>query len=283
MTANVADALETLLLLEGRPLSEASLVKAASSMWGYEASDISLGLRRTIRRATRLGDSYPFQPLTHGGLRPRLFEGRHYLYLGLLLLSVRNWVRQDPSGSMLADAKLMEDITSCALGDFFGAHTRVLNFGWPSDAGRPEGFGEALGWLATRLGIDVGEVLPTERRRKDGGVDVVAWREMADRQRGVPLLLVQVTIMADLLGKERDIDRRSWGAWLNTDLDPLVGLATPAADLDPSTWQELSRNALVLDRGRLCSMSPQPPEALERRLSTFVANSLERARAGGMP
>jgi hypothetical protein len=111
-------------------------------------------------------------------------------------------------------------------------------------------------------------------RRKDGGVDVVGWRQFPDRKPGFPIILVQCTLERDFVHKSRDIDRRIWAGWLAFDVDPLTALAIPHIVAREEDWREMAANVIVLDRIRLTSLlrdDASPPLVPERWLSEQMA------------
>jgi len=106
-------------------------------------------------------------------------------------------------------------------------------------------------------------------RRKDGGVDVVAWRPFQDGRPGFPIVLAQCTIESDVLAKARDIDIRQWATWLALDASILIALAIPGTVPRDESWNELARNNVVLERLRLVSLS-----ALSRESPSFGVEDL---------
>ena len=100
------------------------------------------------------------------------------------------------------------------------------------------------------MGINVGRAYRPPRR-KDGGVDVVAWRSFKDRRRGFPIYLVQCTLQKDFVAKSRDIDLRLWAGWLELDRDPITILAIPKAVAPGESWNEVTANAIIFDRLRM--------------------------------
>jgi len=133
---------------------------------------------------------------------------------------------------------------------YLGLNSNALAFGWPSKLGRPQEFHKAIEWLAAKMGVEPGSAFRSPRR-KDGGVDVVAWKGFADKRSGFPIYLVQCTLQRDFLSKSRDIDLRLWAGWLEMDRDPFVILAVPKTISPGELWNEISANAIVMDRIRL--------------------------------
>ena len=130
------------------------------------------------------------------------------------------------------------------------ANAGYVHGGAPSEEGRPKEFPEAVAWLALRMGVDVGHGYRPPRR-KDGGVDVVAWRPFPDGRTGFPVLLVQCTLEANVVHKSRDVDARLWAGWLSLDVDPSAALAFPGLLPRAEDWREVASRCVVLDRLRL--------------------------------
>jgi hypothetical protein len=145
---------------------------------------------------------------------------------------------------------LFEEFVALILTEYLGSNSHALAFGWPSKLGRPQEFNLAIEWLAAKMGIEPGSAFRPPRR-KDGGVDVVAWKNFGDKRSGFPIYLVQCTLQRDFLPKSRDIDLRLWAGWLEMDRDPLAVLAVPKTISPGELWNEISANAIVLDRIRL--------------------------------
>lgn len=164
---------------------------------------------------------------------------------------VREYLNAAPDESMAA---IFENLVADGAARIWGDAGKALRFGWPSDIGRPPEFDLAIRWLAQKVGVDVGQGY-RQPRRKDGGVDVVAWRPFPDGRSGFPVLLVQCTLQENLLAKGMDVDTRLWGSWLAMDVDPTAALATATA-LPPGTiWNELALKYMVLDRIRLVGLA----------------------------
>jgi hypothetical protein len=81
-------------------------------------------------------------------------------------------------------------------------------------------------------------------------------------------------LQRDFLAKSRDIDLRLWAGWLEMDRDPFVILAVPKTIAPGEIWNEISANAIILDRIRLsenCNFnnSPEVESYLEKILSKW--------------
>jgi hypothetical protein len=177
------------------------------------------------------------------------------VYTLLLMLSpgspARQLVARFPDSDM---ASLFERVVVDAMKQLLGAGSTALRFGWPSDEGRPQDFYSAIEWLAAKMGIPEGNAFRPPRR-KDGGVDVVAWRPFPDGRSGFPVALVQCTLQREVVSKSRDIDVRNWAGWLTLDVDPTTVLAVPGTIARREDWYEIALRALILDRIRIAGLA----------------------------
>jgi len=234
--------------------------------WDVEDTQISSALEIIRKRQNLLGDLYPFK-IDEISLKklPNLIN---YIYIPLLFLSrqenVLPWQEQYPK---TIDVDIFEQITVLACKRFLGDQSNSVIFGWPSKLGRPKEFPAAIEWIANLMHVQPG-VAYRPPRRKDGGVDVIAWRSFPDRKSGFPILLVQCTLQRDCLLKARDIDLRLWLRWLQLDLDPIIVLAIPKTILRVQTWNEISINAILFDRLRLTTIVGPDFDSEEIKLFT---------------
>jgi hypothetical protein len=229
-----------------------ALVSHALSDCGISESEVSLGLKTMSIRQRWLGDRYPFQV---GDVAVRLRSGSgNFVYTLLLMLSpgspARQLVKRSPDSDM---ASLFELVVVSAMKRLLGEGSNALRFGWPSDEGRPQDFYSAIEWLAMKMGIAGGSAFRPPLR-KDGGVDVVAWRPFPDGRSGFPVALVQCTLQRELVSKSRDIDVRNWAGWLTLDVDPTTVLAVPGTISRKEDWSEIALRALILDRIRIAGL-----------------------------
>lgn len=250
---------------------ETSVLISASGHFGRDKLDdlanveinaapmkIAMALEVMSKRASTLGDCYPFVVSDLAVLRRASPLGSYYA--SLLHLTPNSVARQTVRATETAEmGELLEEIAETALANFWGVGGNALSFGYPSRHGRPEAFDQAVIWLARQIGLEPGRGYRPPRR-KDGGVDVVAWRQFADRRPGFPVALAQCTIQAETFTKTTDIDLRLWASWLAMDSDPLSLLVLPgtirAAGPD---WQQLTTVVMVVDRVRLMDLLSRVP------------------------
>ncbi len=251
-TSDLADWLE-LYLLMGDPwrVTEAN-ARGAVEMAGFGDAFGGLvagAVMKMRRRASTLQGSYPFEA-TPAGLRRSELRPRHLSYVTLLATSQWQLLSSD-SSSLQRVASEFEQVSERIICDLGGAGGYAVHFGWPSRSGRPRWFPDAIRWLADKLALPSGEGFRDPKRR-DGGVDIVAWRSLPD---GTTFdhRLVQCTIGRDILRKAREIDVRQWQRWIGFVEDPRVVLAVPyeisLRDVDVREAQKMG--SMVLDRALL--------------------------------
>lgn len=253
----IADWIEIALLVRGsRPLGIDPLHTFFEKSRGLEPQRVNTGLREMDRRSRVLGERYPF--VIHGEYAVQCRQAAESsTYAAMLLLApgnpVREYINPAPDESM---AVIFEDAVVAATSALWGESGKALRFGWPSDIGRPPEFDLAIQWLAAKIGVKVGHGY-RQPRRKDGGVDVVAWRPFPDRRTSFPILLVQCTLQENLVAKGMDVDTRLWSSWLSMDTDPATALATPTVLSSGPTWDELALKHMVLDRLRIVGLAEE--------------------------
>jgi hypothetical protein len=271
--SGLADFIELFVLsFPKRPLGLAHLRPYFPESWEVDETKIAFLVTELNRRAGILKDRYPFD-VKNGAIS--LARPSH-LYSSILALAHHEIVRRKLKLSDLA--KSFEILIEGCLSQFFGDSTQTLNFGWPSSIGRPPEFDAAIRWLAARVGIDPGVAYRSPRRR-DGGVDVIVWRNFPDGLPGASLMLCQATIQKDFLAKSRDIDRRLWAGWLAMDTDPVIGLAVPFVLENNERWREVARNAVPLDRLRLTLLAPPDFQPQELAVSASVISAIQESCA----
>lgn len=249
---HVADWLE-LQLLSGEPwrVNESNGLECLErhGLRDAYAASVPGAIIAMSRRATRLEDSYLLER-SPGGLRRRQHTTKQLPYVSLLLLSAVDY--EASNGALAAAATLFEQFCEGALPDSSGG--QAIHFGWPSRSGRPEGFSDAIRWLASRLNVAPGSGY-REPRRRDGGVDLVTWRHLPDG-RTFDYRLVQCTLGVELLKKAREIDVEQWQRWIGFWESPRVAIAVPYDTVEKGVERREAEalGSLVYDRSRLVSL-----------------------------
>ena len=266
-----ADWLETMAAVaDGKPISRSMAFDLGNTHFGLNESEIVDAFALAVSRKQNLGSSYPFE--CSETFIVSLAERTNSTYEHFLYLSPWSPARALDAWSLDAAAKTFEYIAESCMADFFGKGTSSLNFGHPSDVGRPSEFDEAVKWLAEKANIKIGSAFRPPRR-KDGGVDIFVWKGFSDGKPGSPLLMVQCTIAKEFINKIGDIDLALWSSWLSSDINPLAALAVPFYISKGEDWEEISTRGILLDRGRLLEMMgdralelPGPLESFLKRL-----------------
>lgn len=250
----VADLVETLVLTaEPRAMGfhaiECSVKRLAPAMPPRLDSAIAVMERR--KKAIAL--QYPFE--IQGAAVRRMTSWRKAPYACLLPLSPNGLFRWTMSEAEIQKtAKIFECIVVVALKQLLGGEAEAVRFAWPSEIGRPPEFPEAIVWLAQKMQLRMGNGYRPPRRR-DGGVDVVAWRSFGDNRSAFPIVLAQCTVQRDATSKSSEIDVRQWSQWLMMLRDPTTVFAVPFVFGRASEeWNELAQRHVVLDRLRIAHL-----------------------------
>jgi hypothetical protein len=163
---------------------------------------------------------------------------------------------------------VFEQATPVLLSNFFGFGTRVLSCG-TSNIEKPKSFWSTISWIASEMSIPEGSsVRPS--RLKDGGLDVIVWKDFSDKRSGFPIMLVQSTVQRNIFAKCKDIDRRMWTSWLSMDVDPIIAIAIPNILMDKNEYQEISVNSMILDRIRLSELETPTTQSEISQLSLLL-------------
>lgn len=241
-TENLADAAE-IALLHGVGGTSSSALAGTLRVKESVAEDARA---LVARRAQQLGDRHPFE--ASGAFLSASHEAPGYRALLALSVLVDEEIKRGN--------EVLDRLVAAALPRLLGEPCRVINFAWPpavSHDPRPTGFSEAVKWLGDRLGLDYGTGYRSPARQ-DGGVDLVAVRELAGSTKAVPTLLVQTTLSRDTRTKGRDIDLDLWRTWIDLSPATLSCLAVPF-DVPADDVDELHRSGVVvLDRMRLAEL-----------------------------
>ncbi len=250
----VADLIETIVYLDDARSHGLPALLARVNECERDVGRIDYAHRLLLLRQKVLGDSYPFViTATAVGRRTRVREAN--CYIDLLAMSPGTLMRRAMSQPDLVEcAACFERVCVVALEKLLGAGARALRFAWPSDCGRPAEFPSAVAWLAGEMGLRLGSGFRPPRR-KDGGVDVIAWKSFSDGRTAFPVYLGQCTVQRDILSKCADIDIDNWSRWLELLRDPVTALMTPAViDGSGELWIELAQRNVVLDRVRITQL-----------------------------
>lgn len=253
---DVADCLESYVLGSSqRAVGIGRLQEFAGQYLQVGDATFTFAINRMRQRKSILKNSYPFDFDVSTVVRDS--DWLSIAYSHFLLFSDSALVRIEQGDSSLSGPEQwFEELCLDAIVSWLGADAVGIRFGWPSDSGRPPEFPDAIRWLSGKMQIDLGTAYRPPIR-KDGGVDVVAWKPFGDNRSGFPIVLVQCTLQKDLISKARDIDILNWSGWLALDRPPMTALATPRVVPESTDrWNQLSRQTLVFERIRLSRTYP---------------------------
>ncbi|MGH8953447.1 MAG: hypothetical protein ACRDVF_00395 [Microbacterium sp.] len=279
----IADWVETSLLVRNSgSLALDRTLQLGREELGVSGNRVSMALQVMSQRANTLGVLYPFEVVDGIAVKRRQNSPFVNSYATLLLLTPSSVARQIVPGLSVAGmSELMEDIATRALSNYWGPGGEAIRFGYPSTHGRPKEFDQAVVWLANRIGVSPG-LGYRPPRRKDGGVDVVAWRRFFDKRAGFPLALAQCTIQEEKFTKTTDIDVRLWSTWLALDRDPLSILVLPGTVQRAGPyWAQLTSVVTVIERLRLVELLARSEDLDTPRVWTtsVTSNLAERLAA----
>lgn len=257
----IADWIELAILAGGQKGITNHKITAWANDWANLSElQVASGLKVMERRSNLLGAKYPFAVNDFAVVFDQSLEISSYTYLLVMTRPSSSISWQSPVPSQ-EESDLFEEFVALSLKDYLGAPAEAIPFGWPSKFGRPQEFHLAIDWLAEKLGLKLGSAFRPPRR-KDGGVDVVAWKPFKDRRSGFPIYLVQCTLQKDYVPKSRDIDLRIWAGWLDMDRDPVTILAIPRTISPGEAWNEVTANSIIFERLRLVdSLNTRIPDA----------------------
>ena len=273
----IADWIEVVILAGGQKGTTNHQIEKWGSDWAnLSAVQVSSGLKIMERRKALLGPKYPFEVNEFAVVFDQSMSNSNYLYF--LLMTRPNYPVSWQTGiPTQEESDLFEEVVALALKEYLGDAAEAIPFGWPSKFGRPQEFHLAINWLAEKLGLKLGSAFRPPRK-KDGGVDVVAWKPFKDRRSGFPIYLIQCTLQKEYVSKSRDIDLRIWAGWLELDRDPVTVLAIPRAIAPGEGWNEVTANSIIFERFRLVEALNSPiPEAQQKYLQKLVIGIREMA------
>jgi hypothetical protein len=248
----LADWAEAIVLIEERrAISRADLRRRGQSA---DASDVELDLlmREVQSRAAWAPTIYPFRT---DGSRIHLMPNIESVWYEYLLLAA---LPEAPFRASKRFARVeypLDALTTEALMALLGPSAESIQFAWPSSPDRPSRFPDALRWLADRLDLPAGSGFRPPRK-KDGGVDVVAWRKFRDDRNAYAIVLAQTTLQMSFATKARDIVPNQWNAWIAFGVEPLRALVVPhAITAGDTAWDDAHYSVhLIIDRFRLCEL-----------------------------
>ena len=214
-------------------------------------------VREVERRASDGGKGYPFR--IHGNrleIRPGIHRFTPYTFC-LMVCDRDYWSSGDPS------PKMFEYLASTALQMYLCGD--AFRFGAPRDA--PEHpIDVALKQLERRTGDRLLSIYPVKATDKDLGLDVVGWKDFADKQTSKVLVYMQCATGLDWPSKRGDLDLSVGGVWNQTiswTTPPVKALAIPYVVSPGVEWRRETPGLLLMDRLRISSVLPARAVAIK--------------------
>ena len=211
---------------------------------------IADAVREFERRIAYGGKGYPFR-IRGDRLELRPGVNRWTPYAFCLMVCDRDyWTNGDPSSWMfeyVASNALRAYLQGCA-----------YRFGAPREA-PDDKIEDALRRLAEKTGDPVLDTYPIKSTDKDLGLDVVGWKNFADRQTSKFLVYMQCATGENWMGKRGDLDLSTAGVWNKTiswTTPPVKALAIPYIVSPGQDWQRATPGLLLMDRLRIASLLP---------------------------
>jgi hypothetical protein len=281
-TSVYADWVECSALFHDDAISKADVKDCFSEIDSFEkentpskVADIWSELRR---RKRLVGLCYPVSidenKITAAGWRDNV------AYSFCLLLSYaksnREWERKS-CNDYLAHGELFEHVSVAAL-MYILANWKVKRIGWSIET--PDAIRHHIQSIVTELGEQTGSATPRPVD-KDGGVDILCYRQFPDRRGNYPVCFVQCATGRNWTRKRGEDALRLWRNWIHFKAPNLLsrGFAVPFV-LGDETFREtqIRGDSLILDRIRL--FSHDTPESkwlskdLRTRIESWVAGKL---------
>jgi hypothetical protein len=207
-------------------------------------------------RVTACDQAYPFE-LSDQSIQLKDASGEHSSYVFMLLLK-QVGVTRGPR--RVKGATHFEEIAGEAArrylgGDANGAES--YQFGFPRRT-TAAGFVEAVNELCERLGDGGGaRIRPSTHWKKDGKLDLVAWRHFPDHRRGKVIAFGQCAAGHNYDDKITElIPRRFLYLWTTQQIvpDPLMFFFIPGCVDDEKLLDIISSQAILFDRCRIAAL-----------------------------
>lgn len=109
--------------------------------------------------------------------------------------------------------------------------------------------------------------------RRDGGVDVVAWRPFRDGRSAFPVVLAQTTLQTNYPPKAKDVSSSKWRDWIAFGSDPSTALVIPyVVPMGDHHWNDMRSDVnVIIDRLRLCELLEGTDAADDHELTGLTA------------
>lgn len=220
-------------------------------------------------RSKLLGSAYPFD------IQPTLLtcNGSPYSFTYPFLMALSHTI-DDRAGS--GPTRLFERICTKAAASYIGGS--AVHFGWPRKPSQT--FMEALKSVLATVGeAQLRPEAPRGIYAKDGGLDIVAWRDFPDLRPSKLVALGQCAAGQNWTEKTKDLIYDIWARhWLAVRFhsDPIRMLFIPRLITDDHDWTYYcDEGGLVFDRYRIASHLEKVPLDLLPKVQKWTRLTLK--------
>lgn len=229
-----------------------------------------------VSRQTDCGGNYPFT-LTSGEI-DATSGWAETVYTFQLLLSMG---MKHPGEDAEHGERLFEEVCAEALARYLGCAddpaTTGYVFGFPRRVA-PSGFRDAVDDLCSELREGEGaKDAPETSDQKDAGLDIVVWKDLADRRAGKLIVFGQCATGRDWKNKLSELQPEKWcELWLKDILyvNPSRSFFLPHV-VDHLWWRRANKlGGVVFDRCRTASLLAAPSEDIVGRVTEWIAAAL---------
>jgi hypothetical protein len=230
------------------------------------------------RRKRLLGSSYPIK-IIGNRIELSTMSWKNYAaysFCSLLSYSKSNkeWMNKF-CNDYQRQGELFEYISEAALKHLFTNWNTDL-IGWSGN--NPTNIKKNIKSIAEKLGVTVGHLSP-KPDDKDGGVDILCYRQFPDERGNYPVFFIQCATGTNWTDKRMIDALNLWYNWITFYSRSLIsrGFAVPFAFGDATFRQtQISGNCLVLDRIRLLAQKVPEAEWLSSKIIKEISSWVEQ-------
>jgi hypothetical protein len=254
-----------------------------------KAEDAFLEIDERRRACGGSRGAYPFEVFDENVLKIRRgMEKRTYSFMALL-----SHFGEDARPSHLDGTKLFEELSAEAIGKYLGGldtstglefdcQVRSEVFGFPRRI-MPKGFSEAIDRLCSEMGEGGRHCTrPKLPDQKDGKLDIVAWKEFADREQGKLIAFGQCATGSAWADKITELPQPSdWCRhWMVEPpaVSPIRAFFVPHRVGMKDWLHTVTFGGVLFDRCRIGQLTVDVNRALSIKLAEWSTYALQRLR-----
>ena len=255
-----------------RALRRASLFQSARNDESNAIEEVLLQVFLELEeRAASTGDAYPFE-IAGGTLRVR---GRAEAFAPYIFCLVLSYVKWSPKKGAIVDPwKLFEELSCRAAGHYMRGD--VFWFAGRRSGEKPKSkrgkhstvFQQGIQGLCSALGEGQGFKEQPTLNRQDDKVDLIAWRDFADKRASKLVMFGQCAGGHNWTGKTAELQpERFWDQWMQDGkISPLIRSFYMPHRIPRAEWAFRARSAGILfDRCRIAFWTGMADDILKDR------------------